>query len=171
MKTYRRSLLSGMAVIGVAGLSGCIGDTTMGGNGDEESNDDDNSAENDPFPEETDDARRGRDNALEYVTGDDDPGYEDGSMECASALQEAVYNHLKGRKDADFGVGAGNRPEGYDGIALTVWRSGVEYELDDEVFDELRSITPSTAYLKSGDDDRICASPVYVTEPKDVVDD
>jgi len=80
--------------------------------------------------------------------------------------------------DSDnVGVGYGRGPEGFDGMAVTVSLTTATYDRDGELigeadigFEEVVSVTPPTASLRTGDGDRVCAVPVYVTATEAHVD-
>ncbi|MEF8784063.1 MAG: hypothetical protein V5A54_13375, partial [Haloarculaceae archaeon] len=99
--------------------------------------------------------------------------YTDGSMECAREAHGAVRARLEDEFDdlSNIGTGYGQAPEGFDGMAVSVSLTTATYDRDgelieeaDRAFEEVVSVTPPTAYLKTEDGDRVCAVPVYVTK-------
>ena len=133
----------------------------------------------DPFPIAVENAERGGAETIVSRTVEPGTEYEDASMGCANEAYTAVRDHLESELDdtSHIGIGRGRGPKGFDGMAITVRLTTATYDRDGTVveeadleFDEVVTVTPPTAYLRTEDGERICAVPVYVEQAEMHVD-
>lgn len=156
---------------GIGLLAGCVGGQDSGDDdaSEDDTADDDSfpAPEDDEFPMEVGFAKRGSNDPFVH-TRFDDPGYEDGSESCAVALERPLDEYLK---QYEVPASVTIHPSREEGVRVFVTRVDLDYEVEDDEFEELREIVPSEAYLKVEESNSIiCKCPVYAREPLPVHD-
>lgn len=135
--------------------------------------------EEDPFPTDVENGKRGGADTVVHKTVEEGREHEDASIECVKEAHDAAKNHLEDELNdlSDIEIGLGRGPEGFGGMAVTVHLTTATYDRDGELveeadleFEELVAVTPPTAYVQTGDGERVCGVPIYVDQGQRNID-